>query len=314
MRTIPPALQAHLDSGVTTLCRLLKITLADGRQFGATTLDRDVEFEGLTYYAQNGFDSSIIASDTSFDVDNAEGYSLYSTDVPGITVEMAERGELDGAEWAMVLVNYRDLSMGALLLDGDDVGEVRSARNTVFMPELLSYAMRLRQSIGHVDSVTCRAIFGTPANSQTGCGVNAEPLWQSATVTAVSGDEPKVTYVVDDIASLPTAAKRWRVRWKTGNNVSSRLYQVEAVDTATGQITQIEPLPFAVENGDQLEIRPDCDKTFSVCRDVYGNHLDFKGENLIPIGQASDTPGAGVPGSTGGGSSFNSNGTSQQQH
>ncbi|WP_299589781.1 DUF2163 domain-containing protein, partial [uncultured Microbulbifer sp.] len=71
MRQIPPALQAHLDSGVTTTCKLLKITLSDGRQFGAATLDRDVVYEGLTYYAQNGFDSSIIASDTSFDVDNA---------------------------------------------------------------------------------------------------------------------------------------------------------------------------------------------------------------------------------------------------
>ncbi|WP_444922945.1 DUF2163 domain-containing protein [Microbulbifer sp. DLAB2-AF] len=231
---------------VTTLCRLLKITLADGRQFGATTLGRDIEFEELIYYAQNGFDSSIIASDTSFDVDNAEGYSLYSSDVPGITVEMAERGELDGAEWAMVLVNYLDLSMGALLLNGGDVGEVR---NTVFMPELLSYTMRLRQSIGHVDSITCRAIFGTPANSQTGCGVNAESLWQSATVTAVSGDEPKVTYKVSNIASLPTAAKRWWVRWVSGNNVSSRLYQVEAVDTTTGQITQIEPCHLRWKTG-----------------------------------------------------------------
>uniref|UniRef100_UPI00261B7E14 hypothetical protein n=1 Tax=uncultured Microbulbifer sp. TaxID=348147 RepID=UPI00261B7E14 len=105
-----------------------------------------------------------------------------------------------------------------------DIGEVRTVKNTVFIPELLSYAMRLRQSIGHVDSITCRAIFGTDADSQTGCGVNAEPLWQPATVTAVSGDEPKVTYKVSNIASLPTAAKRWRVRWVSGDNVSARLY------------------------------------------------------------------------------------------
>uniref|UniRef100_UPI002633A5A6 phage BR0599 family protein n=1 Tax=uncultured Microbulbifer sp. TaxID=348147 RepID=UPI002633A5A6 len=73
---------------------------------------------------------------------------------------------------------------------------------------------------------------------------------------------------------------------------------------------QIEPLPFAVQPGDALEIREDCDKQFSTCK-YHGNWLDFKGENLIPIGQASDTPGAGVPGSAGGGASFNS---SQQQH
>ncbi|WP_444931504.1 DUF2163 domain-containing protein [Microbulbifer sp. SSSA002] len=297
MRVIPSALQAHLNSGVTSTCRLLKITLSDGREFGATTLDRNVEYNGITYYAQNGFDPSVIASDTSFDVDNAEGYSLYATDVPGITVEMAERGELDGAEWTMYLLNYRDLSMGVIELDGGDIGEVKTVRNTVFIPELLSYMMRLRQSIGHVDSITCRGIFGTEANSQTGCGVNADALWQSATVTAVDSDEPKVTYRVDDIATLSTAANRWRVRWKSGDNVSSRLYQIEAVDTASGQITQIEPLPFAVEIGDALEIRPDCDKQYSTCQ-AYGNELDFKGENLIPIGQASDTPGAGISGTT----------------
>ncbi|WP_444893449.1 DUF2163 domain-containing protein [Microbulbifer sp. TRSA001] len=303
MRYIPGALQAHYDSGVTTTCRLLKITLTDGRVFGATTLDRNVEYNGIIYYAQNGFDPSVIASDTSFDVDNAEGYSLYSTDVPGITVEMAERGELDNAEWVMYEVNYRDLSMGAIELDGGDIGEVKTVRNTVFIPELLSYMMRLRQSVGHVDSVTCRAIFGTDANSQTGCGVNADALWQSATVTAVNSDEPKVTYLVDDIATLSTAANRWRVRWKTGDNVSARLYQIEAVDTASGQITQIEPLPFAVQPGDELEIREDCDGQFSTCK-YHGNWLDFKGENLIPIGQASDTPGAGISGSAGGGSDW----------
>lgn len=290
MRNIPPALKAHIDSGVTTMCRLLKITLTDGRVFGMATLDRDVEYLGVTYYAQNGFDSSIIASDATFGVDNAEGYSLYSTDVPGISVEMALRGELDGAEWAMYQVNYKDLTMGHITLDAGDIGEIKTVRDTVFIPELLSYAMRLRQSIGHVDSLTCRAIFGTGAASQTGCGVDPAPLWQAATVTQVSLDEPKVTFIANDISAVPLAANRWRVRWVTGDNVSSRLYQVEALNTTTGQITLTEPLPFVVEVGDGLEVRPDCDGLFQTCRDVYGNELDFKGENLIPAGQGAGTP------------------------
>ncbi|WKT59101.1 DUF2163 domain-containing protein [Microbulbifer thermotolerans] len=295
MRNIPPALKAHIDSGCTTLCRLLKITLEDGREFGITTLDRNVEFQGVTYYAQNGFDPSIIATDTSLGVDNAEGYSLYSVDVPGITAEMAQRGELDNAEWVMYLVNYKDLSMGAVVLDAGDIGEVRTVRDTVFVPELLSYAMRLRQSIGHVDSRTCRAVFGTDPNSQTGCGVNADSMWVSASVAAVSTDEPKVTFIADDVSAVPTTPATWRVRWISGDNVSSRLYQVEAMDAGSGQITLIEPLPFVVQIGDQFEIRPDCDKWFETCRDVYSNEINFKGENLIPVGQASDTPGAGIP-------------------
>ncbi|MCW1937504.1 DUF2163 domain-containing protein [Pseudomonas sp. MDMC_285] len=53
-RRIPPALFAHLQQPVTTVCRLLRITLSDGRVFGVTTLDRDVTYQGLTYSALNG--------------------------------------------------------------------------------------------------------------------------------------------------------------------------------------------------------------------------------------------------------------------
>ncbi len=295
MRVIPPALQTHLDSGVTTLCRLLKITLADGRVFGLTTLDRSVDYQDVTYHGQNGFDPSVIATDTRFDVDNAEGYALYAVEVPGISVAMAQRGELDGASWHLYLVNYRDLTMGHVLLDAGDLGEVRSRHDTIFIPELLSHMQRLRQSIGHVDSLTCRAVFGTEAASQTGCGVNAEDLWQGHSVTAVSGEEPHLTFVTAVINGLAPPA---RVRWRAGDNVSARLYQVESIELINGnsQITLLEPLPFPIQVGDTLDIRPDCDKLFTTCRDRYRNQINFKGENLIPVGQASDTPGSGLPG------------------
>lgn len=299
MRNLKPALQAHIDTGVTTLCRLLKITLADGRVFGMATLDRDVEFGGITYYARNGFDPSVIATDTSLGVDNAEGYSLYSTDIPGITVDMAQRGELDNAEWEMYLCNYKDVASTASILDAGDIGEVRTVRDTVFVPELLSYSMRLRQSIGHVDSRTCRAIFGSELGTQTGCGVDAEALWQPATVASASGTEPKVTFIADDISTVPTAPPRWRVRWTTGDNVSARLYQAESLDPISGQITLIEPVPFVIQPGDDFDVRPDCDFLADTCKNIYDNYLEFKGEDLIPTGQASDTPGAGIPGSRG---------------
>ena len=71
-RKIPPALLAHLQQTVTTTCRLLRFTLRDGRVFGMTTLDRDVEYLGVTYSSVNGFDPSIIATDTGLSVDNSE--------------------------------------------------------------------------------------------------------------------------------------------------------------------------------------------------------------------------------------------------
>src|SRR5690554_5087897 len=117
MRRIPAALKAHLQQPVTTTCRLLKIKLKDGREFGMSSLDQDVIFQGTTYHAANGFDPSVIATDASFDIDNSEGFALLSADIPGITPEMVFRGELDDGTWEMLLVNYRNLSQGAMVLD-----------------------------------------------------------------------------------------------------------------------------------------------------------------------------------------------------
>lgn len=286
MRDVPSALQTHLNGTMTTTCRLLKISLRNGDEYGITTLNSDIEYESVTYHAANGFNSSVIATDSSYSVDNAEGYALLSSEVPGITVDMAKRGELDGATWIMYLVNWADLTQGHVALDAGDVGEVRVVKDTVFMPELVSYAMRLRQSIGHVDSITCRAVFGTDPDSQTGCGIDADAMWAEGAVSAVDGDEPNRIFTGSESEPPPA-----RLRWLTGDNVSTRLYVIESAD---GAIEIFEPMAFPIQVGDTYEIRADCDKRLATCRDTYDNMINFKGEPLIPVGEASDIPGANV--------------------
>lgn len=294
-RAISPALRAHLAGPVTTTCRLLRIVLKDGRAFGMSTLDQDVEYQGVTYSATNGFDSSVIATDSGLSVDNAEGYALLSADVPGIDAEMVAAGELDDAQWEMLLVNYRDLSMGHVILDAGDLGEVNAHDGVVFVPELLSYAMRLRQPIGHFYSKTCRAVFGSPASGQTGCGVDAEPLWQAGIVTGVH-DEPTRIFADTNLVldPIPTTA---RVQWTSGPNAGSRLYQVENYSEESGTIALVEPAPFPIAPGHEFRIRPDCDKRPATCH-AYGNWLNYKGESLIPVGDGMEvlTPNASTPG------------------
>lgn len=293
MRNVPPALKAHLQQSVTTTCRLLKIQLKNGETHGLCTLDRDVEYAGTTYSAINGFDASVIASDASFGVDNAEGYALLSAEVPGITVEKVKRGELDDASWECFLVNYEDLTQGHILLDAGDLGEVRLVRDTVYIPELVSFAMRLRQTTGHVDSRTCRAIFGSEANSQLGCGVDVSTLWVTKSVLGI-GEESNRVFSVDSLPYTPAELVPGRVEWLSGDNVSARMYQVEIVGDNVIQL--LEPVAFPIQAGDSFRIRPDCDKRFETCRDRWGNKLNFKGENLIPVndGSAAQTPGTSV--------------------
>lgn len=298
MRNWPPALIAHLQQNVTTTCKLLKITLYDGRIYGMTTLDRDVVYDGVTYKAFTGVDPSVIATDSGLSVDNGEGYSLPAEDpADGITLRMINAGEIDDAQWEMYLVNWADLSMGHGLLDGGDIGNITIEQRQAFNIELVSYVMRLRQSIGGLDSRTCRATFGNPANGQLGCGVDAEVLWQEFTVTGVSEEEPRRVFA-DSSALVSPAPIPGRFQWLTGDNATrNRLYQIEGYSSVSGTIALIEPTPYDIKPGDMGRFRADCDKTRANCK-LYNNVINMKAEPYIPVGDGLETatPGAQIPG------------------
>lgn len=287
MRRIPAALMGHLRSGLTTTCRLLLITLQDGRRFGMTSLDAPVTYQGVTYSALNGFDFSVIATDTGLSVDNGEARALLAQAAGGISYEMALAGDLDNASWEMLLVNYADLSMGHMVVDAGDIGEVKTENGIVFTPELLSYAMRLRQTIGTVWSRRCRAVFGSGAQGQLGCGVNTDAMWVPGTVDTVASDDPFRVFRSDGLIG-GTLYFPGRVRWVTGNNASSRIVQVEAASSSSGTVGLLESTAFPIQVGDTFEIRRDCNKSPSNCL-AYGNFINYKGEPFIPVGDGLET-------------------------
>lgn len=287
-RTIPPRLYEHLQGTVTTTCRALLIKLRDGREFGVTTLDRDLHYLGIKFSALNGFDSSIIASDTGLSVDNAEATALVSATIDGITEEMILAGELDDAQWEMWLLNWNDLSMGHTVLGAGDLGEVNLVDGMVYIPELLTYAMRLKNSIGHVWQRRCRAIFGTDADSQTGCGVDAESMWQVGEVTGVDDEDSHRVFAAFDLIGQEFKSGASVLEFTSGKNRSQRLRFIEAYSDISGTIALFEPLPFAIEVGDEFRIRNDCNKSPSDCI-AYGNLINYKGEPYIPVGDGLET-------------------------
>jgi uncharacterized phage protein (TIGR02218 family) len=304
MRTVPAELQDHLDGVSTTTCHLLKITTVEGVVLGFTTLDKAIEYDdgagSVRYSAMAGTDLSALRSDLGYSVDNAEGRVLVSEDVQeGLSIEEIQSGALDEAQWKLYVVNFEDLTTGRhVLLDAGDIGQVRVKHGLVWMPELLSYLVRLRQPVGSVDSITCRAIFGSPANSQTGCGIDADALWVNGEVTAVGAETDRVFEA--DIDPGLTNTPPGRVQWLTGNNASSRLTWVEALDG--NEVTLGEPTRWPIEVGDTFRIRPDCGKWYERdCIGIWNNGLNFKGEPHIPVGDAGQiqTPGAQLPGGGG---------------
>lgn len=290
-RRMNPALLAHLSGSVTTTCELLRLRLDDGRLFGVTSLDRDIFWDNMWWRCYTGMDSSVIATDTDLSVDNAEvSMLLRALHQDGLTFDEVSSGVFDNGRYEFFIVNYNDLEQSHRL-DAGDIGEVQVKNQHFVTMELLSYAVRLRQSVGGVDSIRCRAVFGTYANQQKGCGVNAEAMWVNATVTGV-GDEQRRVFA-DSAVPLATASHTYRVRFTSGRNAGPRLYQVEAYSLVSGTIALIEPARFDIEVGDTFQMRPDCNKLPDDCK-KYGNFINYKGEPWIPVadGLEGATPNA----------------------
>lgn len=294
MRNIPAALIDHIAEPTTTLCRLLKLTLQDGRVYGLTTHDQDIEYQSVAYRSVNGFDPANISTNSALAVDNSEARALLADSeasseiAPGITFAMASAGDLDNARWSLFLVNWADITNGAIILDAGDIGQVSIRDGQVYTPELLSFAMRLKQTIGQVWSRRCRATFGTEAASQLGCGVDAESMWTDCVVTAVD-EEDAFRVFADEYNIISEMAWPARVQWTYGTNASvNRLYQVEQYDSDTGSVALFEPTPWPIEVGDEYRIRRDCDKSKEMCIE-YDNIINMKAEPYIPVGDGRET-------------------------
>lgn len=298
-RTMSVALAAHLQKAATTTTRLLKITLPSGQIFGLSMLDRDIDYDDGTsdgeirYVATNGFDISNVTAESAYTVGNAEAQSFIAGEVDGVTVEMVEAGDLDNSSWVCYLVNFEDLSMGHAEIGRGDLGEVISKFGMIWLPELLDYIARLRQPIGHVWSITCRAEHGSPADSPTGCGFDISGTWVNGTVTSV-GTETDREFVGSAVASGLEDGYPGRVQFLTGDNAGHE-FATENVDTLTVTLLEFTPRPVSV--GDTYRIRRACKKRYEEdCIGLYNNGINFKGEPNIPVGDALQTqaPGAQV--------------------
>lgn len=299
MRTVSTNLETHKSGTSTTTCKLLKITLQNGDVYGCASLDIPVDYDDgtpdgeITYAASRGFDVSTVQMATGSKVANAEARVMIPTS-GGITEEMIEAGELDDATWNLYEVNFKDLTPGDHVdLGSGDVGNVARRYGMLFVPELLSLDVRLKQPIGYTWSRRGRCIFGSPAASQTGCGVDVTSLWVDGEVVSV-GAETGRTFV--GTAAASPYSYPGRVLWLTGANAGKQ-YGVESSDEGSPiELSLIETTAYPIEVGDQYRIRPDCLKRYvEDCIGVWNNGPNFKGEPHIPADPVQ-VPGAQVPG------------------
>lgn len=69
--------------------------------------------------------------------------------------------------------------------------------------------------------------------------------------------------------------------WETGANAGVAR-EVIGWNQGGRVLSLLAPPPFAPAVGDILRIQPGCDKRWATCRDRFANHLNFRGEPLVP--------------------------------
>ncbi len=270
MKTLPPNLQAHLESGTTTLCWCWRIVRRDGAVLGFTDHDETIVFGGTEYQAAAGFTASEVQSTLGLAVDNLTVMGALSSET--LNEHDLAAGLYDDAEIEIWRVNWASPDQRVLMRKGS-LGEVRRGK-TGFQAEVRGLAHALNQPVGRVFAHGCDADLGDGR-----CTVALTPVAGSVTQAA---DARRFT-----VSGLDAYASGWFSGGKlvfTGGANAGRAMEVKrhTLSSGTVAIELWQAMSEAVTAGDGFTVTPGCDKQFATCKTKFSNAANFRGAPYMP--------------------------------
>ena len=274
MKSLTPALQAHLIEATTTLSWCWRISRADGVTLGFTDHDRVLTFNGTDFEPESGFAASEVrsGSDLSVDAQDAEGVLTSGR----ITETDIVDGRWDAAQVELWRVNWAETSQRVLLRRGA-VGQIRRDR-MAFVAEVRSLAHVLGQTVGRTFQASCDVALGDGR-----CRVDLENATYKGTGL--------VTDLLRDRAFMATGLAAFAAGWFTSGTITwtsgantGRLIEVLAHDLAgsIANLTLLEAPVRAIAEGDSFIARAGCDKRIATCGAKFANTANFRGFPNIP--------------------------------
>lgn len=271
MKTVPAALQAHLDTGVTTMAYCWKVTRTDNTVQGFTEHDNDLSFDSVTYLSSSGFTATQIEASLGLAIDNLNVQGAISSAT--INEDDLAAGRYDGAEVELYWVNFEDVAERILLSKGI-IGEVKRSE-IAFEAELRSQAAKLQQKVGRIYQKTCDAILG-----DSRCQVNLASFTSTGTVQLVSGNRTlTVTGLSNNTQDFYTLGL---LTFSSGDN-NGLSFEVKKHNVGSTTVLELwEQTPFDVAISDTFSVIAGCDKAAATCVSKFNNIVNFQGFPFIP--------------------------------
>ncbi len=270
MKILPTGLQAHLDSGVTTLCQCWRLTLKSGAKLGFTDHDRTLTFDGTNFEAQAGFTGSEIESFLGLSVDNLEANGALTS---GVLDEARLRaGDFDHAAIEIWRVNWQDVAQ-RLLMRADHLGEV-SFGGGAFTAEVRGLAHVLNQQQGRVYQHGCDAMLGDGR-----CKVVASGFAVTRSVMSASGSAVTVGSVTQDDDWFSRGTIEFLAGAGTGRVFSIRRHRKVG---ATAVLDLWQQPEFTITPGTSVKLTAGCDKQFATCHEKFSNAVNYRGFPHMP--------------------------------
>lgn len=272
MRTISVALQAHLESELTTLAMCWRILRRDGVEKFYTDHDDLIVYDGDTYTPLESGRPSPYRQNASLTPASLDLEMAFAT-TTGTDAEL-RAGLYDHAEAWTFLINWADTSMGIVKLARGRLGEVEIRDNEARI-EFRSLTQLLVTTIGRIYTPECDATLGDAR-----CKVALAGYTKAGTVGAVTSNK---VFTIAGAASgqIEGYYAYGKITFSSGANAGIAM-QVESYVAATNLVTLLEPMPFTVAASDAFSLIAGCDRRFETCKTRFSNKDNFRGFPHIP--------------------------------
>lgn len=274
MRTIPPALAAHLAGQATTVCHAWRVTRRDGLVLGLTEHDAPLVFAGTDFEPASGYEASEMEGAVGLAVNTGEVAGAFSSEA--ITAKDLSEGRFDGATVEVFLVNWR-VPEEHVHLATQEIGEARWD-GQAFSAELRSLAGRLDAVRGRIYRSTCDADLG---DGRCRVDLDDPAYWANGAVT-IAADAAGCR--ASGLAGFAAGWFRFGLITFTSGANSGLSVEIDEHRLKDGEavLSFWVPLANVPAAGDGFTIRAGCSKTFETCREKFGNHLNFQGFPHMP--------------------------------